>query len=336
MFTSRKSLVSGLLSAAALAAVAGVSSFAAAATIVDEPFNYPSVANGATMNGVAANAIGLTGNYALTNLNSNNTTATMTYSSTPLAVGNLAVSGGSVVFNSGSAPFGELSLSAQISASTTATTIYGSYVFQVAAAGSSSNQPVSGVAIGPSGGYDKKSLLWPSLQSYGNANAEVEVNPTEAWGAGVAAVLNGPAISSNTPYLTLFEASGVGASSGTLSMSEWILDAAQYNYFTADGDLTPQALSAASTGTLGDDVLQSGTVSAPLTSASPSLNGQYLSLFGYAAGTTGAGSEVTFGEYRISDSSLSQAAPAVPEPATLGLVAMGGLGLLLLKRRKTV
>ena len=53
-----------------------------------------------------------------------------------------------------------------------------------------------------------------------------------------------------------------------------------------------------------------------------------MSLYSY--GSTG-----TYDEVRISNASLAETAP-VPEPATLGLVALGGLGLLLLKRRKAV
>ena len=50
---------------------------------------------------------------------------------------------------------------------------------------------------------------------------------------------------------------------------------------------------------------------------------------GYSNINTAAGSDTSL---LLDDVSLQ----AVPEPATLGLVAVGGLGLLLLKRRKAI
>ncbi|MGC9261142.1 MAG: PEP-CTERM sorting domain-containing protein [Phycisphaerae bacterium] len=71
-------------------------------------------------------------------------------------------------------------------------------------------------------------------------------------------------------------------------------------------------------------------------------NGTTLGSYTYS-GTSGSNpnptgiTEVAIGAFAVSGSigDFSLASVAVPEPATLGLAAMGGLGLLLLKRRKT-
>lgn len=315
----------------AVGAALGLAAPAAHATLlVDANFSPTGLASGASMGGAPTNALGLTGNYTLTNLNTGNVTATMTYDPTALSFGNLAVSGGSVVFNSGSSAFGKLSLSAKISASTSASTIYGSYLFQVASDGSY-HRRVTAAEIGPSAGYDKSSVIFPGVQEYDLTNAEAGLSQLT-----VNHQLAGQAIGFNTPYLALYEVSGLGATSGTVSMSEWILNSAQYDYFVSHSGLDPTTLNAATTGTAAGDVLQSGTATGTPTKGYPTLNGQYMSLFAYSSHGAGTNSLVTFGEYRISDSSLAQAAPAVPEPASLGLVAAGGLGLLLLRRRRAV
>lgn len=128
----------------------------------------------------------------------------------------------------------------------------------------------------------------------------------------------------NTTYLELFQVS-FDLSTDAVNASSWTLSASQFENF--EGNLTATALDAASTGTGSDQITEEAFASGTDSSLVTTLEGvTNMSLFSF--GSTG-----TYDEIRISNSSLAEAAP-VPEPAALGLMAVGGAALLLVNRRK--
>lgn len=312
MLTSRRSQIVGLLSAASITAIAGVSSLASAATIVYEPFNYPSVANGTTMNGVVTNATGLTGNYSVAGVG----TYAVTYDTSGLTFGNLQTQGGSVT-ESGNQP--DISAQMSVASPVAGSTLYGSYLIQSSTAAPGSE--VAALVFGPKNATDVNANINIAAEEYGDNNGVVRAGGASANGVGTA-------LSVNTPYLELFQISGINATSGNVSASEWTLSSSQFANF--QGNLTATALDAAATGTAANEVTQEAIVNNANPGGSyPTINSStYLSLYTYSMTNQ-------FDEIRLSQNSLADVAP-VPEPATLGLTAIGGLGLLLLKRRKVV
>ena len=312
MFTSRKFMFSGLLSAAAIAAVAGVSSLAAAATIVYEPFNYSSLANGASMNGVATNATGLTGNYSVAGVG----TYAVTYDTSGLTLGNLQVQGGSVT-ETGNQP--DISAQMRITSPVSGSTLYGSYLINSSSAAAGS--AVAALVFGPKNGTDTNANINIAAEEYGHNYGQITAGGAQANGTGTA-------LSLNTTYLELFQISGINATSGNVSAAEWTLSSSQFANF--QGNLTATALDAAATGTAANEVTQEAIANNVSPGGNyPTINSStYLSLYTYSMTNQ-------FDEIRLSQNSLADVAP-VPEPAALALVAVGGLGLLLLKRRRMV
>ncbi|MGC8538998.1 MAG: hypothetical protein ACP5QA_00050 [Phycisphaerae bacterium] len=314
----------------AVGAAFGLAAPAAHATLlVDESFNYPTLANGANMNGITATGVGLSGNYTAVNDSTKNPAGTFAYQTAGLSLGDLAVSGGSVAYQTGSGTYETGSLSAPFSASTSSSTLYGSYLFQLSKVG---GNDAAGALMGPSGGIDKTSQVEPLVQAYGSGGkGAVGLSDKSIY-----SVLSGSSLSTGTTYINLFQVSGVGANSGTASLSEWILNSAQYSYFAGAGNLNASALSTAVTGAGPGDVTESGSISGTPTAGNyPSLASNLI-FWGYS-GSLKSDTQ-TFADYRLSDSSLAQAAPvATPEPGTLPMgIGMLAGGLLLLKRRKTV
>ena len=314
----------------AVGAALGLAAPAAHATLlVDESFNYPALANGANMNGVAASGAGLSGNYSVGDGHPGSSAGSFIYQTSGLSLGNLSVSGGSVVMQ-GNAGY-NATLSAPISATTTASTLYGSYLFNLSSVGGNES---AGALIGPISGYDNNSLIEPLAQAYGTSSYGVPGGAAALASKSVFAYRSGSDQSAGTTYIALFQVSGVGAASGTAGISEWILSAIQYDQFASNGDLTASALNAASTGTAATNVLQSGS-SSGTPSAYPSLTGEYLDFYGAA---TASATSMAFADYRLSDSSLAQAAPlaTVPDPAPLSFLAAGCVGLLAFGRKLTI
>lgn len=314
----------------AVGAALGLAAPAAHATLlVDESFNYPTLANGANMNGITATGVGLSGNYTVGDGHPGSSAGTFIYQTAGLSLGSLSVSGGSVAMQ-GNAGY-NATLSASISATTSASTLYGSYLFNLSSVGGNES---AGALIGPISGYDNNSLIEPLAQAYGTASYGVPGGAAALASKSVFAYLSGSDQTAGTTYIAIFQVSGVGASSGTATISEWILNASQYDQFASNGDLTAGALNAAGTGAAATNVLQSG-ISSGTPSAYPGLTGQYLDFYGAA---TASATSMTFADYRLSDSSLAEAAPlaTTPEPDPLPLMAAGGVGLLMFGRRRAI
>ncbi len=268
-----------------------------AAVLIDESFHY-ALPSGRSMNDVQTTAAGLTGRYRLFNLNPKNISGSMVFSRSGLSFGHMAVSGGSLVFNAGTGPGGnaKLSLSAAISAATTAKVLYGAYLFETKSTG---HYQATSAVIGPNGGADNHSLINPSGQAYARQHAVVGLDDNTSTG------LRGSPIRAHRTFLVLFELQGLNRLPATLS--EWMLTAAQYDHFAGHGILTRHVLNAASTGNSKHDVLQRNSYQIAAGSR-PKLTNQYLSFFCFAGSQTGRDT-MKFGDYRISDTSLAQAAP---------------------------
>ncbi len=306
------SLMSKAVIASSAAAALLLAIPSAHASLVYEPFNYPSLANEASMNGVTTNATGLKGNYSAAGKG----TYAVTYDSSGLALGYLKVQGGSVV-EAGGQP--DISAQLSITSPVSGSTLYGSYLINISAQGSTPGTNVAALVFGPKNANDTSANINIGAEEYGQNNGLIQAGG--AWKPGT-----GTALRSGTTYLELFQISGVNATSGSVIASEWTLSASQFAHF--QGNLTATALDAAATGTAADDVTQEAIVKDVNPGGKyPTIDSStYLSLYSFDMTNQ-------FDEIRLSQTSLADAAP-VPEPASLGLFAVGGLGLLLLKRRK--
>ena len=328
--------------AAALGTLGLVGSVArtAGAVLVYEPFQYPSLANGAEFDGTTADSVGLTGSYTLAE---NGTVGSYVghvhYHTTGLAFPGLqeSPSDGSITIYNPAGANTPTGMVVQISPNTTVPaggTLYGGYLVEPQ---DLQNDPSMSMLIG-----GEETTPWNSatlqiesaFARMGNGGLGAQYVNSGQGLEGSNFVSNaGSALTNAQTYLVLFEVQNVNGTSGPVSMSQWILTDAQYQHFAPS--LTPAALNAAGTGTGLSDVMQAASYSNAAPSAWPQFNsasgGIGLNLFnqfGWSA----------YGEIRLADGSLSEVAPAapVPDPATLGLMALGGLGLLLLKRRKAV
>ncbi len=324
--SNRSSLVVKAALAAA-ACVAFAAAHARASLVVYEPYNY-GLAQGTTMTGVTTNAVGLTGAYTDTNvINSPNDVSVndVTYNTSSMHFGDLQTQGGSITSNpNGGKPIFSIGLSSSDLSAFSSGTIYGSFVLstnanQLGTNGGGSGY-VDGMLFGTSTSDDNSSIINISPISWGQNYGQIRVGSVAAAGTGTQLAIN-------TPYLELFQIS-ININTSAINASSWTLSASQFANF--QGNLTAANLDSASTGTgsnqITEEAFASGTDSGILSSLETITN---MSLFSF--GSTG-----TYDEIRMSNASLAETAP-VPEPATLGLFAVGAAGLLLLlKRRKAV
>ena len=333
MFTNGLSISRGFsLAAAALAAAAciGLAGTAAHATVsslvVYEPYNY-GLAQGTTMTGVTTNAVGLQGNYTDTNVMTGppySSVNDVTYNTASMSFGNLQNQGGSITSApNGDKPIFSVGLNPSDLNAFAAGNVYGSFLVSTSAnafdnGGGSGSGYVDALLFGTSTSADGNSVINVSPISWGQNYGQIIVGSVTGWGTGTQLAIN-------TPYLELFQIS-LG-SNNSVSASSWTLSASQFANF--QGNLTAANLDAAGTGTGSNQITEEAFASGTDSNISTELGGiTNMSLFSF--GSTG-----TYDAIRISNSSLADTAP-VPEPATLGLMAMGSLGLLLLKRRKAV
>ena len=317
------------LTAAALAAAACVTFAAAhaqASLIVYEPYNY-GLAQGTTMTGVTTNALGLTGAYTDTNIDNSSSVNDVTYNTASMSFGNLQTQGGSITSNpNGGKPIFSVGLNSSDVNAFASGNVYGSFVLSTNAnnlgTGGAGSSYVDGLLFGTSTSDDNSSIINISPISWGQNYGQIRVGT----GTGaIAAAGTGTQLAINTPYLELFQ---ISLGNSTNSASSWTLSASQFAHF--QGNLTAANLDAAGTGTASNQITEEAFASGPASTNVANEIGGITNMSLFSFGSTG-----TYDEIRISNASLAETAP-VSEPATLGLVALGGLGLLLLKRRKAV
>ncbi len=318
-----------IASSAAAALLLAIPS-AHAALVLYEPYNY-GLAQGATMTGVQTNALGLANSYI--DVDRNNSLAStndVTYNTSSLSLPGVSEEGGSITDNpNGGKPIFATSVASSLENGLAGGNVYGSFLLSVSAnnLGTTGSGLVSGLLFGTTSftnnaisgiTADNSSPINISPISWGQNYGQIRVGTVGAAGTGVQLV-------ANTPYLELFQIS-LELGTGGVTAYSWTLSASQYANF--QGDLTATALNAAGTGTAANQVTEEASASGTdsgLVSSLTSINNMSMMSFGTTS---------TYDEVRMSNTSLAEAAP-VPEPASLGLFAVGGLGLLLLKRRKT-
>ena len=275
------------------------------------------------MTGVATNAVGLQGTYTDTNINNSSSVNDVTYNTASMSFGDLQTQGGSITSApNGDKPIFSVGLNPSDLNAFASGDVYGSFLVSTNAnhlgTGGSGSGFVDGLLFGTSTSDDNGSAINISPISWGQNYGQIRVGTVAAAGSGTQLAIN-------TPYLELFQIS-IG-NTGSISASSWTLSASQFANF--QGNLTAANLDAASTGTASNQITEEAFASGTDANINTEIGGiTNMSLFSF--GSTG-----TYDAIRISNSSLADTAP-VPEPATLGLVAVGGLGLLLLKRRKAV
>ncbi len=323
-------MISLLLAVAGAAITAPAVTYAG--TVVYEPFNYPSLSDGTIFassgsGGVttAANAQGLTGSYVATT--SWPGVHDAIYDTSGPGFSGMQATGGAVTVSAPTNGSGSTDLSVQLApgATLSGNTLYGSYLFDPGTTGASSM--AFGISDASSGSY------LPNAQFTINRNGGLygfgQTGSDTGTGQVFSSTTNsGTVVSPGTTYLQLFEVTGVNATSGSVSMADWVLTDAQYQFFVANG-----GISAANLDANPSEVLQSGSATITSPTAYPQFNngvgsglGNYMVLAEYDTNTI-------YTDIRLSGTSLADVAPT-PEPATLGLMAVAGAGLLLIGRRK--
>lgn len=280
-----------------LAAVFSHSAAPASAVVVaSEPFAY----------GAASGALaGKNGGSGFSGAWAGN--AAFTYNPTGLTLGTLQAQGGAASYASTEST---IKIQRPFGAGALAGTVYGGYLFRVVSRSDPFNN--ASLFLGQANDGDAEASF--DFKTPTNSSVSPAFAVIEDLNSGPSDNLVGaePAPAVGTTYLALFKVNPAG----TARWDAWILTAPQYNSFVAGG-LAESVLNAAAIGTGPGNVWARGSASGAV-AVDPMT---HLGLFSFTPGDV----TVTFDEIRISNTSLLEAAPAVPEPASLGLLAVGTL-----------
>jgi len=272
---------------------------AEAALIYQEGFNYGAVSG--SLDGENGGT-GFSGAWTSGN-------AGITYSSSGLSFSDLVVSGGSVTAT-GTNGIGNALFYRPLS-NTLSGVYYGSFLSQVVNVNSSLFAIENGMALGPQNTF-------PSFGGFGilaplNDNALAVVAASEL-------VANGSMLNYLT-YLTLFK-----IDTAAIMTTGWLLSAGQYDIFKGGG-ITEAELNSAAIGTGTSELRARASVT-----DIGSVTASHLNIFMNAA--FGVSATLAADEFRLSDMSLNEVIPAVPEPGSVALLIALGIGLFVRFIRK--
>ena len=303
-----------------VAILSGLATHAHGALLVYEGFNYSgSVSNGASMGGVTSSALGLTGNYAVTNSNS----ASSVYNTSGLSFGSnfYSSTGGAL---QGNGPVGGSAIAGvAINATSGSSTLWNSYLFNFSSL--ASNVDGSAVSIlrlnTSAGGTGTTSWFSANPEASNGALAK----PGVAYDSTVTNYTGAFTLATNTTYLAVARYTNVGTalsagSPGTASL--WIFTQSGYDNWVTNG---------ASEANL--SVYASATVSDSATTGTFSFSsGSFLQLgtYGGTIGIDGTPQNLRTDEIRFGTTLYDV---VVPEPS-ISLLVLGAGGFLLIFRKR--
>ena len=122
---------------------------------------------------------------------------------------------------------------------------------------------------------------------------------------------SGVALTLNNPVLVLFRVTNMGASSGTQTVSLWVLDEAQLAYHR-DAGLTASNLDTASTGSDANQILQTAQLTISVAPYITMTDTMFMRPFLYRCG-------YSLDEIRLSNASLDEAAPGPPRRTLISI-----------------
>jgi len=304
--------------AVALAALAFTARTSQASLVIYDGFNYG--ASDTAASGLSGGGdTGLSGTWV-------NQVAggTAGYKSAGLSFSNLAVTGGA--FDLAADASTVATISRQHSAGFTGD-LWGSYLFK----------PVSQASVFSAGGLmnvttanatDSSQLFMASGSEY----AMSYKGAVRAYNRQLGTAASGStAIPLNETDIVLFHVSNLGPSPlGAIAITEWILTAAQFDYFKAN-TLDEASLNAATVAASGVNTIRGKSSVSSSTNNVTFKAGEYLSVEYF-------GLHFQLDEVRISNATtaatgLAEVTP-IPEPASLGLLALGGTLMISGGRRK--
>ena len=286
-----------------------------AAVVISEGFSYGGV-SGSLAGKSGGGEVGLAGSWAVP-------LATVTYEPVGLTFRTLFTGGGDILIDSTTSGAGGAARAVRNPTANYTGSIWGSYLVQLVNGGN----PSGFMVRQDNTGWDYGAQFTSSPKAFSWTVGDQRIGTAETPQNGV-----GTALSYGGVYLVLFKVTNLGGSGNQVGTS-WFLSPGQFSNFKANllDTLTETELNAAGLGTADNQVMQRMTVTAN------NQNSHFLTTdfvtFALSNITAGQHERARFDELRISDTSLDETVPIMPEPTTLALLALGGLAVLSRRRR---